>query len=225
MAKNDDRRTFNYHWLRALVGGIAFALPMVVVILSGCGFSLDSISASYHSTARDWFVGMLFVVGSFLFAYNGTDLAQALLSKLAAISAWLVAIFPTGCPPPCERCLTCIQCLGGLNTKAHYLAAGVLFAILTYFCLFPFRKGAASKHTPEAGRRVCIYWFCGLTMAVCLGGLLLMKAFANHWVKEYQLTLWAEWAALWAFGLAWVVAGQVRVVGLLVGPNEGARSH
>ena len=48
------------------MGLIAFALPFVVAALAtDAANRLTSISASYHTNARDAFVGMLFVVSAF----------------------------------------------------------------------------------------------------------------------------------------------------------------
>ena len=69
MTTNNSSAVFDYRALRLLVGLIAFALPIVVSLLSIK--TLPSISASYHAEGRDAFVGMLFVVGAFLWAYNG----------------------------------------------------------------------------------------------------------------------------------------------------------
>jgi hypothetical protein len=51
------------------VGVIAFSLPFVFSAIANS--SLGSMSGSYYTSARDVFVGMLFIVGAFLWAYNG----------------------------------------------------------------------------------------------------------------------------------------------------------
>jgi len=86
---------FDYRLLRFFIGFIAFALPIVVTIVASR--DLSSISASYYTDGRDWFVGMLFIVGSFLLAYNGHSLKEEVASKLAAFAAFGVALFPTSC--------------------------------------------------------------------------------------------------------------------------------
>ena len=125
-----DSRTFDYHWLRAFVGVIAIAIPIVVWGRVGC--RLDSISAYYHTNARDYFVGLLFIVGSFLFAYNGTSAVQAVLSKFGGLAAWAVAMFPTRCQPGDS---SCINCIAEAFPILHYVGAVGLFGVLIYFCL------------------------------------------------------------------------------------------
>ena len=65
-------KVFDYRALRLLMGLIALALPFIVTLVSST--QLSSISASYFTEARDAFVGMLFIVGAFLWAYNGHTL-------------------------------------------------------------------------------------------------------------------------------------------------------
>src|SRR5215211_6484337 len=60
---------FDHRTLRLIVGGIAFSFSFVVLLLATTITS--SISSSYHTNARDVFVGFLFVIGVLLIAYKG----------------------------------------------------------------------------------------------------------------------------------------------------------
>lgn len=187
---------FDYRTLRFLVGLIAFSLPFVVTFIAST--PLRSISASYHTEAQDIFVGMLFIVGSFLVAYNGHFLREAIASKVAGFSAIIVALVPTTCP----------SCSANINSIIHYAAAVLLFAILTYFCFGPFRRKVKSKGGKK-GVRSKIYFICGAIMVLCMlaaliGNLTLNDA-AYH---DLAITFWAEAIALNAFGVAWIVAGK-----------------
>ncbi len=59
------------HVLKLTVGLIALSLANLTAWLSAD--SIESISASYYEDgwARDFFIGFLFAISSFLFAYNG----------------------------------------------------------------------------------------------------------------------------------------------------------
>ncbi len=101
----DQDIAFNYRTLRTVIGLVALMLPIVCTFL----FVVDqqkvliptSISVTYHLGARNLFVGMLFIVGSFLLAYNGhrrkteTWPIEWIMAKCAAILAVLVALYPT----------------------------------------------------------------------------------------------------------------------------------
>lgn len=187
---------FDYRALRLLVGLIAFALPITVSIVSK--IQLSSISASYHTNARDIFVGMLFIVGSFLWAYNGHSKKESIASKAASIAAVLVALFPTSCD----------TCDSDYRSTIHYIAAASLFLLLAYFCFGPFRIKIKSKKGKK-GRRSKIYFTCGSVMVACMVILAIAKlTLSKETINAFSVTYWAEAIALGAFGVAWMVAGK-----------------
>ena len=196
MTNSNSGKVFDYRALRLLVGIIAFAIPICVTIISSS--PLSSISASYFTEARDVFVGMLFIVGAFLWAYNGHSKPQSRASKAAAISAILVALSPT----------VCNNCEMSVSSVIHYVSAGILFSILTYFCLGPFRKNIKGQRGKK-GRRSSIYLVCGLIMLVSILGLLICEfALSDDLKATLRITYWAETVALFSFGCAWMVAGK-----------------
>lgn len=109
------------------MGLIALSLPVVVVVLASPQ-SLASISAYWYTNSRDMFVGQLFVVGSFLFAYNWRTSGESSASKIASLAVICVAIFPTSCD----------SCNVGPVAIGYYLAAVSLFSVPAYFCFVPF---------------------------------------------------------------------------------------
>ena len=196
MTTKDTSPIFDYKALRLLMGLIAIALAPIVSIISS--MSLSSVSASYYTGARDVFIGMLFVVSAFLWAYNGHTVKEALASKGASIAAILVALFPTYCPT-CESNPTSI---------IHGAAATILFAILAYFCFGPFRQNTKGHHGKK-GRRSKIYFACGSVMVGCmLLGLIAKFALTKETMDAWSIIYWVELIALSAFGVAWIVAGK-----------------
>lgn len=232
---------FDHRTLRLLVGIVAFALPIVVWAAAFiAGFRIDSISASYHiDDARDLFVGALFIIATLMAAYNGHDpsddenrndgsaphplmkwISEKWASKVAAVMAIGVALFPTRCTG-CER---------DTEMVLHYISAFVLFAIITYFCLWSFRKRALEKAVEaeeaaetstgeekkkqeeiayKARRRALIYRVCGWTIIVslALAGTSFVEAFGKY-LGWWNLFL-GELLALWAFGVSWFTASKV----------------
>jgi hypothetical protein len=97
--------TRSYLTIRTTVGIIGVALPFVFIIgelffLRGGVHVRGSLSAYYHTTMRDYFVGGLAVVGVLLATYMAgqsqrTDFKLSLLSGLAVLG---VAFFPTNRP-------------------------------------------------------------------------------------------------------------------------------
>jgi len=197
---------FDYRALRLIMGLIAFSLPIVVTVLAAD--PLSSISASYYTDGRDAFVGMLFIVGALLWAYNGHTSREEWASKVAAVAAIFVAVFPT----------TCATCSSETTSIIHYAAASTLFSLLAYFCLGPFRKNT-KDHSGKKGRRGRIYLICGLVIIGAMLGLLASSLPLFDAVRDaWRVTYYAEAVALWAFGVAWMVAG--KYFGVVVDEDE-----
>lgn len=148
-----DHRT-----MKLMVGVIALSLPIVTNYLASLISSpLSSISESYWRGGwpQTIFVGFLFAIASFLIAYNGQSWPEMVLSKVAAGAALCVAMFPCGCNDKPEI-------IPGL----HYVSAGVMFGVLTYFC-YIFLRRALEKGHPQAKLRAGIYAACGVAIVLC----------------------------------------------------------
>lgn len=92
-----------YLGMRLGIGVVALALPWSLVVVDWLfidvpGTVRGSMSAYYHSSARDIFVGGLIVVGGFLISYMNAKRKtyDYVLSTMAGILVILVAFFPTG---------------------------------------------------------------------------------------------------------------------------------
>jgi hypothetical protein len=190
---------FGYRTLRLLVAVIALALPIVVRIFSSFAH-LSSISASYHTGAQDVFVGSLFMIGALFVAYKGFTLAENVMAKLGALAAIVAALCPTKCD----------ICADSPIAAIHFVAGAVLFSVIAYFCLGPFRQRAKNRVATKGNRRVRVYTVCGVLILACI----LFAGIVQITVPEDQrdalaLIFWAEWVALWAFGFAWLVASKI----------------
>lgn len=196
MSKAPNSEVFDYRALRLMIGIIALVLPVLVCLRSST--PLSSISASYYTESRDTFVGLLFFVAAFLFAYNGHTATEMWVSSVACLAAIVVATFPTACD----------NCASNTIGTIHYVGAATLFSILAYFCLFAFRvntKGQPGKKK----RRDVVYRICGWLIVACLLVALVSKfTVPEQTLVNLRVTLIIEWVALWAFGFAWLVAGK-----------------
>jgi hypothetical protein len=194
---------FGYRTLRLLVAVIALALPVVVRIFSSF-VHLSSISASYHTDAQDVFVGSLFMIGALFVAYKGFTLAENVMAKLGALAAIVAALCPTQCD----------TCADSSIANIHFVAGAVLFSVIAYFCLGPFRRRATDRVKKRASakgqRRVRVYTICGVLIVasiVFVGIAIVTIPFELR--NAWALVFWAEWVALWAFGFAWLVASKI----------------
>lgn len=221
--KNETEKSlsavFDYLALRLLVGVIAMAMPIIVSIFAAD--YLPSISASYHTKSRDIFVGMLFIVGVFLFAYKGHDKYQNWAANAAALAAVIAAIFPTSCEG--ENCLPYFTFVDpSTASDIHNYAAIVLFIVLAYFCLVPFRKRAREKG-PKGKARSVIYIICGGIILGCITVIIVAaRTLPGPTVERLRIIYWGEFLALVMFGIAWFVAGKWYRLKLLLGENDDA---
>lgn len=198
---------------RTAIGVLGMALPVVVITSSlARGTAVESsISAYYHTPARDWFVGILWVVGTFLFFYRyrprtpascrsewqpiRSGAADAWLGKLAGVSAIVVALVPTTPPPELSEQPPTIGVI-------HGAAAAVLFICLALFPLILFSQ---SREQPR------VYRGYGWTM---LGLLAAVIAYAfspeavRHHLAPMRPILVGETLLIIVFALSWFTKGR-----------------
>lgn len=195
-----DPVVLSYLALRKFVGIVAFLLPLAVAIP---WFILHhrietSISAYFYTGMRTVFTGSLCAIAMFMLGARGYDAADEIFSIFSALCAIGVALFPTSPAVP-----TCHQVD---VSYVHYTFAATLFVILAIFCLFLFTMSAGNRApTPRKIVRNCIYRICG---GIIVASLILLPIFVKivHW-KYGGITF--ESTSLWAFGLAWMVKGEM----------------
>jgi hypothetical protein len=207
MIRTPRRPEINEYTIKLIVGLIALLLPLLTVFFAGA--PLTSISASYYHTgpSQSIFIGFLFATASFLLAYNGKTTAEMIASKIAAVAALGVALFPCDCDghePPVRY--------------VHFVSAGIMFLVLTYFCYGFFRRAWAKGHA-QAKSRAVIYAVCGAVMVLALVALV-FDHFAGGPLSRIdpRLIFHGEFSSLTAFGISWLVAS--RMIPLLTREDE-----
>jgi hypothetical protein len=198
---------------RTAIGALGVLLP-IVLILSSLVQGRDpesSISAYYHTGARDWFVGILWVIGVFLFFYQyrpqtsvgarsqrpsiQSGAADAWLGKVAGIGAVVVALFPTEPPPELP---TQPPEIG----MVHGVAAAALFICLALFPLLLFSQSRENRRK---------YVGFGVSMLTLLA-LIAVYAFAPDGIRQAlapaKPVLVLESLLVWIFGLSWFEKGR-----------------
>ncbi len=188
--------------MRLIVGVIALSLPCLTNYFATFDDApaLCSISEAYWR--GDWpqtiFLGFLFAIASFLIAYNGISWTEMILSKIAAVAALGVAMFPCACTDAPE-----------IIHGMHYACAGVMFAVLTYFCwLFLVRAREKGQRNDHA--RAVIYAVCGVTIIACSLAMAFNGLTGDHMTSQYpHFVFWGEAGGLWAFGVSWLTSSHV----------------
>jgi Protein of unknown function (DUF998) len=185
------------HVLKLIVGFIALSLANLTAFLSHD--IIGSISASYYEGdwARDFFIGFLFAISSFMFAYNGDSPAEMILSKIAALAGLGVALFPCRCGEA-----------PNIVTYVHFTSAAIMFVVLACLCCIFYRRAQAKGH-PQAKWRSYIYATCAATIFLVIAVLGIDNFTGAHLGSKLpRLTFYGEWAGLVAFGISWLVASR-----------------
>lgn len=207
MLTKPKRLEIDHRTLKLVVGVIALGLAGLTWWFASN--DITSISASYWegSWSQGIFTGFLFAIAAFLLAYNGFSQAEMIASKVAAVAALGIALFPCRCDGPTEF----VPRLYGpgaspLAPGLHNTSAVVMFLILAYFC-YGFFSRARDKRFKQAQARAGIYALCGIAILVSIAVL------AVHGLSSRKggdrVTFWGEWAALIAFGISWLTASRV----------------
>lgn len=198
MLKKPARPEIDHRTLKFIVGAIATGLPFVLSLLSGG--QLPSLSDSFWIESDPWsrtiFVGCLYAISAFLLAYNGEIALEMVLSKIAALAALLVAMFPCDCSGH-----------AAIVNNVHYVAAAALYLVLGGFCLI-FLRRARGKRTREARYRQWIYAPCAAALWLAMLELTLNALHLNIFNLTYPV-FWGESVGLVAFGIAWLTASHV----------------
>lgn len=211
---------------RAVVGALGIALPVVLIVgdmwlLEGSVQIRGSLSAYYHTSMRDWFVGVLVAIGVLLLTYKASEWRTRSFrwSTAAAFGALGVAVLPTerpgltadaircGDPGPTPPGCTALQERLGetLTAQAHFASALLFIAALCMLAfLFAHAERVDAKRVGESRRSELILVACGgvlvLAAAVAFGGAMLGIA-----VGPLTALYLGEVIAVLAFGLAWLV--------------------
>lgn len=203
-ANTHDDFVQTYFSLRVALGSLALGLPLALFLAGAFlqGIRLQpSISAYYHSDARDVFVGALWAIGLGLIAYKGFSRREDWALNIGGVLACCVALFPM---PP-EDALRCT--LAG-DIPAH-LATSSLYDRTSWQVL------QAKLHFPAA---VSFYIALGFVMMFCSHHTLhLVPAQRRRWYL-------AAYPALGALFVGSMVAAFV-LMKFVIRPEEVCRDR
>jgi hypothetical protein len=213
--EKENALVISYLALRQSIGYAGIGVPCILavgsVILGNCDEIQESISAYFHTPMRDVFVAILSAIAFFLYSYKGYDTMDKVLSKLAALFAVGIALFPCNVDLM-TNCYIEPYKVNALIGKLHLFFAVIFFLILTYISLFQFTKTTDEKRMTNRKRdrnriyRVCGYVMLGSIFAIALYWLWLEASFPN--LVRLKPVFFFESLALMAFGISWLVKGE-----------------
>jgi hypothetical protein len=222
----------SYLQIRLLIGLTGFLLPLLLVVIDWLFITSGrqvqgSMSAYYHTPARDVFVAGLSIVGALLLTYMTAQVWtwDFILSSVAGVAVLVVAFFPTwraglvAGSPHCgdtastpTGCTALQQTLGeGHVAMIHGVAASIFVAMLCGLCfVFAAREKRYRGHTT----RRALYMGCAAVIVLASGWAYFgptLHLFAYDLGKVYV----GEVFAFYAFSLSWFASSWDLIRGFL----------
>jgi hypothetical protein len=161
-----------------------------------------SMSAYYHATGfdgrsmRDWFVGLLFVEGVFLYLYKGFSRAENWALNIAGVLAVGVAVIPEGATPSW--------------ITAHGFAAVGLFLCIAYVALFCADNTLdliMDTNIPNPAKIIARLKLAYKLIGSAMIASMLVTYILNTVLKTGFGTFWVEAAGILFFGAYWLLKG------------------
>ncbi len=209
--------------LRKLVGSLGILLPLLVYLFlqftNGFDPILPSISHYYFTRAASLFEIIVSLLAVFLLVYKGEELVDYILSSIAGFSALLMLLFPTGNLRGYNHTIKYDSVAvtffeqSPFRPKFHYICAALFLLSLAVMALFVFTKSShrPSQRTPNKRNRNKVYRTCGVVMlaAMCVAFLGFLNIIPSTIYDGNNLTFWMETLSVEAFGVAWMVKGEL----------------
>jgi len=197
---------------------MGMALPIVSVVFAYFGFrffGIDplfaSISSTHYFNSYILFEGLVMATGLFLLTYRGYDIKDRVLSIIAGCGAILVSTFP--CAPTSAAMIPApwnvMMLPEGVSNVIHLVGAMTFFGCLFWIVEFQFTKTSSSEPSPRKKLRNRIYKVSGW---IILGGLVICvldSILGGVFIGIFSLLFIGEAISLWAFGVPWLVKGDV----------------
>ncbi len=211
---NDNPNLISFLTIRKSIGILGISLPAILILgtftIGGCEQIQSSISHYYFTIMGDVFVGILCAVSLFLITYKGYAKSyDNIATNLAGIFALGVAFFPSSQNTD-TNCA--ILYLSDCNARItiHYISAALFFLTLAYISAFLFTKSKGNKTIQKVSRNR-FYRICSIVILFSILVIFLLSN--NEWLEthlqKYKPVFWFEWLALLAFGISWLIKGEM----------------
>jgi len=199
----DYKKQFLNH--RRAIGVLGALLPFLCLIF-GSFYNTHpnwnkTISSTYYTSAGDIFVGVLFILSTFLLTYSGYDVRDRIINRICGISALGIAIFPASG--------TYLSNVGvfQLNVETsfilHCIFAVIFFITLIINILWLFTK-SDGEQTKNKIIRNKIYKICGygIIFFLIMLGIFIICPFWKY------LGFFSETMVLLLFATSWIIKGE-----------------
>jgi len=188
--------------LRRAIGALGLALPYTV-LLSVLVFGeshvphggLEHLSSTHYSPMYLLFEGLMILTAGFLFFYDGHDIKDKWICKVASVAAMITAFFPSMVDGKPTNNYFGVPDL--VSHWTHIGAALVFFAMMATMVGFQFTKTGGAM-TRNKRIRNGIYWACFWLM---IAGTIMIPL-RIFW---FYFPMLGETILLTANGVAWLV--------------------
>ena len=217
-----DNFVQTYFTLRLTLGVLSLALPLALFLGGWLLQGIDlqpSLSAYYHSDARDILVGSLCAIGCGLVAYKGFGRDEDWALNLGGVLAASIALFPMD-PIKALHCIqaactgNCLVLSGQLDRTAdiaidsmlHFPAAVLFYLVLGYVMIFCSHR--TLYLVPPKTRRwyLAVYPTLGFLFVASIVAAFIIGRFVIAATDCQDHTIfWVEVAGIVFFGVFWLI--------------------
>ncbi len=230
----DRAYTRSYRISRLVVGFLGVLLPIVFIVgeaayLRGGVHVRGSLSAYYHTSMQDIYVGGLCVIAFLLITYMAGEPASwdFWASAIAGLALLVLVFFPTsrsglpadapacGSVPEPAGCSPVEQTLGEHPTAVVHAVSAAVFiaflAVMSFLFAISEVRSAKERAAAEASSRPGMFQKPSLFRIHSICGLVIVAAviwvFAGAQLGELTPLYVGEVASVLAFGVSWLFAG------------------
>ena len=213
----DNAIVENYRKLRTRIGVIALAFPVVLILVGFCwGIGTQPTLSNYYFAkdtvtgrvdlfpVRLWFCGLLFVVGVFLYKYQGFSENENRWLSLAGLFVLGVAVFPMSVDGRNAYDFV-LAWISLPQLSLHGICAVLAFACIAVVIVWYADSTLSELKTTKPAvyqRFKRAYFFIAAYMALSIG-ISIFLHYLHHGEDPYILL--AEWSGIWAFAAYWFV--------------------
>jgi hypothetical protein len=186
-----------YFTLRWGIVALSAALPVLLFVggrwsgVEGFAGSMSAYYGEHDGVMRNWFVGILWAVGAFLYLYKGFSTLENVLLNVAGFAVIAVAMIPC-------------HCWRGATADGHVLhavAAVSFFAAMAAVCLFCAKETTSLLPTPDLQRAYRRYYRVIGVVLVLSPAAAIAASYVLGARSSYRFFI--EWFAIWTFAAYW----------------------
>ncbi|MBL0280914.1 MAG: hypothetical protein WBP31_15155 [Chitinophagales bacterium] len=207
--------------LRRLIGILGISLPCLLILFlfinTGYKYPLYSISHYYYTRIGSVFIIIVSMLAFFLLVYKGRDPIDFYVSTIAGLCALSLVLFPTDnisqkYLEECPKCNVTILNDFPFRTLFHYIMSAGFLICLAFISIFIFTKSNLPSKLRTKQKRIRNRFFrsCGFIMLFAILVVFPGSQFINEdFYTKYDITFWMETIAVVAFGISWIIKGEM----------------